>query len=155
MWQKLKPVLSLALFALLLVSPVACFADTNYIMTEAQRTESLQLISSLQQTLSQRITVLNNLRASQKLTQEQLQGLDQTVTQLQQSETNLNQHITDLQTSLNSREAQLTQLQEEMTEIQNILTDSKKLLQDLQKQIKWLVWERNGAVLAFVLVLIF
>jgi peptidoglycan hydrolase CwlO-like protein len=135
----------LVLFALFLDLPAACFAD--YIMTDKEREESLQIITSLKQDLMNRQVQYEALETSNKLTEEQLRNLEKTVT-------SLTQHITDLENSVNQKEILLAQLNQEKESIQNDLIGLKNSLEECEKKIKRLVWERNGAAIWAVIVTI-
>jgi chromosome segregation ATPase len=112
-------------------------------MNEETRAKALKLISELQKTWDKRTSELESLKASKKLTDEQLLNLETINADLQK-------RIFVLENLANSREISLEQLKQAKAEIEKDLNDYKQLLKECQRQIISLKWQRNIAVLVAI-----
>ena len=95
-------------------------AADGYLMSEAERAESLRLISDLKQDLENR-----------KIQYESLKKVN---AEIEQRLANSDQKIKDLEDSNNKREISLQELRQQKETIQKDLTDLNKLLKACQRQ---------------------
>lgn len=119
----------------------SCLA-TNYLMSENERIECLQLIDSLEVTLQQQKELLNNLKVTNA---ELLQRL-----------TDTEKKLNDLRELLENNQILLSDLQRELQSLKVDLADFEKLLKDYERQIRWLkierwIWGVGGIILGKVL----
>jgi chromosome segregation ATPase len=113
-------ILLLVSLLLLLSSPLAFGAE--YLMTETDRAESLQIITELKLSLANR--------------QTQYEALKQVNKQIEAQLAISAQKITDLEISLNSREISLQELRQEKKQIRIGLEGLRQKLEGCQRQNK-------------------
>jgi septal ring factor EnvC (AmiA/AmiB activator) len=114
----------------------------NYLMSETERMECLQLINNLEQTLTQQKDLLNSLETTNS---DLLQKLTYT-------EARLN----TLKASLENNQILLSDLQAGLDKLKTDLTECEKLSKGYEKQINWLkierwIWAVGGIILGGVL----
>jgi hypothetical protein len=121
-----KKLLLSVLFALLLVCPVVCFAD--YIMSDKERAESLQIIADLKRDLVSR--------------QAEYEGLKQVNTQIEEQLVTSTQKIKELEIKNSAQTLSIQELKLEQEKIQEDLNDLRKSLMECKRQNKRLKIER-------------
>jgi chromosome segregation ATPase len=137
--------LSLLLFFLLAICAAFVRAETTYNMNETELTRLQQICNQLDQLNSQLSAQLTNSKASlQELTQQ----LNSYRTQ-----------ISDLAIQLQNLQQESNLLKEQLLTVQNSLQSAEESFKEYETkvnaQIKKLVWQRNLAVLAGILIAIF